>query len=174
VIRWRIRSEEPGDEAAIRAVHDEAFGGPAEGLIVDAVRAGDRYVPTLSLVAEDPFGRLLGHVLYSVAELTSSVGTVHRVLALGPVAVVPDRQRSGIGGALVHAGLGRALEGGWPLVVVLGHETYYPRFGFRAARTLGLEPPEPWPDAVWMALRLPGWLPEMAGRISYPPAFGVG
>ena len=54
-------------------------------------------------------------------------------LGLAPVAVAPDRQGLGIGGALIRAGLERATDAGWRFVVLLGHDHYYPRFGFAPA-----------------------------------------
>ena len=60
-----------------------------------------------------------------------------------------------------------------PLVALLGHATYYPRFGFEPARAIGIEPPRPWPDESWLALRLPGWTPELRGTVRYPPAFPI-
>jgi putative acetyltransferase len=78
-----------------------------------------------------------------------------RIVALGPVAVTPEWQKRGIGGELVRAVLAQAQREGAAAVVLLGHPAYYPRFGFRAAREQGLLPPAPWPDAAWMACRLP-------------------
>lgn len=59
-------------------------------------------------------------------------------LGLAPVAVAPDQQRAGLGGMLINESLARATQAGWRFVVLLGHDTYYPRFGFRPAAPLGL------------------------------------
>jgi putative acetyltransferase len=150
-----------------------AFGQPDEGRIVDAVRGTDHWIAALSLVAEAPGGGIVGHSLTSLADLVADGGRRRRVLALGPVGVLPDRQRLGIGTALVAAGIDEARRAGWPLIVVLGHASYYSRFGFEPARPFGVEPPRDWPDAHWMALRLSGWTPEHRGVVRYPPAFGI-
>lgn len=93
-------------------------------------------------------------------------------LALAPMAVRPEFQRRGIGSALVRAGLDSARSLGHRVVIVLGHPRYYPRFGFRPARPLGIDPPFPCRDEVFMALELvPGALVGVRGTVRYPPAF---
>ena len=57
--------------------------------------------------------------------------------------------------------------------MLLGHATYYPRFGFESARGIGIEPPGPWSDEHWMALRLPGWTAGQKGTMRYPAAFDI-
>jgi putative acetyltransferase len=164
-----VRPEAERDFDAIDAVVAAAFGRDAEARLVRAIRASPEYVPDLALVAEED-GRVVGHVMLSYARLRGDRD--HRVLALAPVSVAPERQRSGIGIALVRAALERADSRGDGLVVVLGHAEYYPKFGFQSARRLGVEPPsEDIPDDVFMALRLSGYDPSMRGRIEYPPAF---
>lgn len=93
---------------------------------------------------------------------------------IGPVAVAPAIQRRGFGAELVRAAIARATELGLPLICVLGHADYYPRFGFQPARRLGIDPPQPWPDEVWMALRLPAWTSDMSGAAHFAPAFDAG
>jgi putative acetyltransferase len=165
-----IRPEAPGDEAAIRAVHGAAFGGPTEGRIVDELRASDAWVPAYSLVAEDD-GTIVGHVVMARAVVERLDAPPARVLVLGPIGVLPERQREGIGAALMRRAIGAAVARAEALIVLLGHATYYPRFGFEPARRLGLEPPAPWPDLAWMALRLPPWTPELRGAVRLPPAY---
>jgi putative acetyltransferase len=95
------------------------------------------------------------------------------LLALAPVAVRPGWQRQGIGGQLIRTGLESAAALVFRAVVLIGHPTYYPRFGFTPARSFGLECPFPVPDEVFMALPLrPGGLDGVRGTIVYPPAFG--
>jgi putative acetyltransferase len=95
-----------------------------------------------------------------------------RVLELGPMSVEPERQRRGIGSALVREALRRAEDRSEPLVLVLGHPTYYPRFGFSPASELGIAPPDPSiPDEVFMAIALRAYDPALRGRVAFPPAF---
>lgn len=169
-----IRREEPADVPEIRALVDAAFApSTIEGRIVDALRAGDRWIPDLALVAVDRSGAILGHVVTSLGDLTAPDGSVGPILGLGPLAVAPSAQRRGIGGALLRATIDVASRQGWPVIVLLGHDTYYPRFGFESARALGIQPPAPWADAHWMALRLPAWTPEVRGTMRYAPAFDI-
>jgi predicted N-acetyltransferase YhbS len=167
-----IRPERPGDEGAIRALIDAAFAPKThEARIVDALRGGDRWIAELALVAVDDAGRIVGHCVTSRGYLTAPDGTEGPILALGPIAVVPDRQGEGIGGALITATAARATAAGWPVIVLLGHSDYYPRYGFERASPLGLEAPGDVPDPAWMALRLPAWTPKVRGRMRFPAAF---
>ena len=173
----RLRTEATGDEGPIRALTDAAFApSTEEGRIVDALR-GDptAWIPELSIVAVDETlgGVIIGHVVTSAGTLHGEDGAVQPILGLGPISVAPDRQGQGIGAALIRETVARATAAGWPVIVLLGHATYYPRFGFESGRGLGIEPQQPWGDAHWMALRLPGWSADMRGTMRYPGAFGI-
>lgn len=161
-----VRSELPGDRDAIRRVNELAFEGPAEADIVDALRDSEAWLPNLSLVAEDGT-EIVGHALFSLVRLDSGP----ELLSLGPMAVLPKRQRGGVGTALVRRGLRRGRGTEYPLVVVLGHPEYYPRFGFRPARPYGIETPYDAPDEAWMALPLPAYDDRVRGTVLYPPAW---
>lgn len=136
--------------------------------MIEAIRASDRFVPELSLVAEAE-GEIIGHVLLSYVDLAGE-----RVLELGPISVVPHLQRQKIGSLLVREGVRRAELRGETLVLALGHPEYYPRFGFVRASTLGIEPPEDHiPDGAWMALPLTAYDASLKGRVTFPPAFSA-
>lgn len=165
-----LRPERPGDEAAIRAVHVAAFPTPAEADLVELIRASDRFAPELSIVAEDADGRVVGHVLLSYVGLN---GSDEPVLALAPMAVLPEVQRRGIGSDLVRAALDAAEVREEPLVVVLGHPWFYPRFGFRPASRYGIVPSRPWPQAAFMVKPLTRFRSGLRGRVVYPPAFNA-
>ena len=166
-----VRTERAGEGDAIRAVNDAAFGGPVEGRIVDDLRGTDRWIDGGSLLAQDAAGRIVGHLLLSEGDLQTDVGAPRRIWMVGPVAVLPEVQRLGVGTALMRAAIELATSHGQPVLCLLGHASYYPRFGFEPARAIGIEPPRPWPDANWMALRLPAWTPELHGVARFPPAF---
>jgi putative acetyltransferase len=164
-----IRPESPADYDAVAEVTAAAFGKQDEARLVEAIRASPEYVPELTLVAEDD-GRIVGHVMFSYSALD---GSDTPLLQLSPLSVVPERQGQGIGAALTRESLRLADERGEPLVLVLGHPTYYPRFGFRPASTLGLEAPNPeWPDEAFMAVPLTAYDPALRGRVTFAPAFG--
>ena len=164
---WVIRPETSADRDAIRRVNELAFPGREEADLVDALRGSEAWLPEFSLVAEDD-GGIVGHALFSVVALDSGP----ELLSLGPMAVLPDRQRAGIGTKLVRRGLELAKGTDYPLVVVLGHPGFYPRFGFLAARPQGIETPYEAPDEAWMVLPLPSYERQVRGTVRYPPAWG--
>ena len=95
-------------------------------------------------------------------------------MGLAPMAVLPGRQRQGIGSELVRAGLDECRRLGFGAIVVLGHAEYYPRFGFVPASKFGLKSEYDVPDDVFMALELiPGALRGRAGTIRYHPTFAA-
>ena len=163
-----IRPERPGDGAAIRRVHAGAFPGPGEADLVDALRAAGDLVGDLCLVAERD-GEVVGHVAISRAELDSGVA----VLALAPVGVLPAQQRAGIGSVLMRAVVERAAATDFPLIVLLGHADYYPRFGFEPADPLGVHAPFDVPPENWMAYRLPAHTPRAPATVRYADAFAA-
>lgn len=166
-----VRPERPGEAAAIRAVNDAAFGDLETSAIVDGIRGTDRWIDGGSLVAVEENGRLVGHLLLSEGDLDDADAGVRRIWMVGPVAVVPDRQRQGIGSALMRAAITLATARDQPVLCLLGHAEYYPRFGFEPARPIGIEAPRPWRDSNWMALRLPAWDSSVRGMARFPPAF---
>lgn len=169
-----IRLEAPIDIAAIHEVNTQAFGRPAEADLVDALRGSDAWIPALSLVAirEEAGGEVVvGHALFCRIEIDTPEGAVE-ALSLGPVAVRPERQRAGVGGLLIRAGLEHAEELGFRAVIVLGHPEYYPRFGFLPASRFGITTTYEVPEEAFMALPLrPDGLVNIHGRVRYPPAF---
>lgn len=153
----------------MRRVNELAFPPPpVEARLVELLRDEGAHVPDLCLVAEDD-GAVVGHLMVSRATL----GSGHVVLALAPMAVMPERQNAGIGSALVEEALRRARATEHGLVVVLGHAAYYPRFGFEPAGALGIEAPFDVPAEAWMALRLPAYRPDMCGLVTYADAFAA-
>jgi putative acetyltransferase len=156
----RIQEEQPADRDSIRAVVSAAFGRTGEAELVDALREdGDSVI---SLVASDA-GGLIGHVMFS------RMAAKFRALALGPVAVLPERQGAGTGSRLIRAGLDRARREGWQGVFVLGEPAYYARFGFDPALARSFS--SRYAGPYLMALALNGPLPALSGPIEYAPAF---
>lgn len=141
-----IREERPEDIVAIGDLNDRAFGQEREGHLVDALRSHGGI--SLSLVATLN-GRVVGHVLYSPATIGAVAG-----VALGPMGVLPEHQRQGIGSKLIESGKRIVRGSGCPFIIVLGHANYYPRFGFRPASTHGVMCDWDVPDDVFMLLVL--------------------
>jgi putative acetyltransferase len=163
-----VRAEVPGDIPTIRRINESAFERPNEGDLVDALRrAAGTY---LSLVAEQN-GKVVGHILFTEVRVESDAGSWNAV-GLAPMAVVPEYQRQAIGSLLVRSGLDACARQGHTLVVVLGHPTYYPRFGFVPAAPKGLRCEYTVPDEVFMVAELvPGALNGRGGLVRYRPEF---
>lgn len=158
-----IRDVMPADINAIRAVETAAFGRPGEATLVDRLRIdGDTLVELVAIEGE----AVIGHVLFSRLGIGLSQGA-----ALAPMAVMPNRQRSGVGSALVRAGISRCREMHLPAVLVLGHAGYYPRFGFSDALASALDAPFAGPSFMGLEL-VPGAL-AAGGHVRYAPAFGL-
>jgi putative acetyltransferase len=161
-----IRKERGEDGGAIRAVHAAAFApSEIEAALVDDLRAAGDLVPELCFVAVDE-GALIGHVAISRATVDGAPA-----LGLGPIGVLPERQRSGVGDGLMRAALAAAAGTDWPLIALLGHAEYYPRFGFEPAAPLGVLPPFPVESQYWMAFRLPAYHAGVRGTFRYADAF---
>lgn len=162
-----VRNERESDFTAVDEVNRRAFGSGTEAELVAALRTEP--VPLISLVAEQA-GRVVGHILFSPVTLARNPEL--KIMGLAPMAVHPDRQRQGVGIALVNSGLEACRQGGSDAVVVLGHPGYYPRFGFRPASAFGITSEYDVPDDVFMALELlPGAFSGAYGAIRYHEAF---
>lgn len=163
-----IRTEEERDCDAVNAVNAAAFETPLEAKLVNTLRQQGQ--PLISLVAEDA-EIVVGHILFSSVSLTGQSDA--KIMGLGPMAVVPNHQRKGIGSALVRARLDRCNQLGFGAVVVLGHPEYYPHFGFLPSSRFGIGCEYDVPEGVFMVAELrPGYLHGKAGTIKYHPAFG--
>ncbi len=144
-----IRAVTPGDHDAVSTLITAAFGQDAEARLVRDLRSCGALV--LERLAEERDGRIVGHVAFS--RVTGN-GQAHRlaISCMAPVSVSPDRQRSGIGSALIRAGIGALRDAGEDLVLVLGPPDYYPRFGFDAE--LAKKVAAPYAGAAFQALAL--------------------
>lgn len=162
-----IRTETEQDVSIITGIHDLAFEGESEGILVEKLRRKTEFVPELSIVAEVD-GKVVGHILYYPIAIDSKEET-YQSLALGPMGVLPDYQNAGVGIRLVKEGLGKAESLGYKSVIVLGHAGYYPRFGFRPASTWRIKPPFDAPDEAFMAIELVEGEPmNKQGVVKYP------
>jgi putative acetyltransferase len=165
-----VRPECAEDHQAVLVVHQEAFARPNEARLVQALRHSPAFIPELSLVALDGL-RVVGHILFTGIVVKSPTDS-HQALALAPMAVLPAFQRTGIGTRLVQQGLEDARALAHRVVIVLGHPTYYPRFGFLPAEPLGIRSPFPVSSEAFMVLGLqPNALQGLQGEVEYPPEF---
>jgi putative acetyltransferase len=165
---WNIRPERPEDATAIGALVTAAFrsapvSGSNEAAIVERLRADGGLA--ISLVAENLDLAIVGHAAFSPIAISDGTAGWY---ALGPVSVIPLRQRVGIGAALTEAGLARLRELGGSGCVVLGDPAYYGRFGFTHDPALAC----PGPHSEYLQrLVLAGEPPR--GMVRFAPAFGA-
>ncbi len=167
-----IRKEQSNDYQIIDELIKEAFATAEyidgnEQNLVAALRKGSSFIPELSLVAEID-GTIAGHILFTKAK----VG-VNEVLALAPLSVKPDYQNQGVGTALVNKGHEIARKLGYSYVIVLGHETYYSRFGYQPAEQMGVLVPDGIPSKNFMAIKLQRNAESLHGTMLYAEEFGM-
>jgi putative acetyltransferase len=168
VINTLIRQERAQDIPGICQVNEQAFGRPDEADIVDSLR--QRAAIFLSLVALQG-EQVVGHILFSPVTVKSDQSSFDAI-ALGPMAVLPSHQRSGIGSQLVRAGLEECRKMGQSIVIVLGHPEFYPRFGFKPALPFGIRWEQDLPAEVFMVAELEqGALNGRGGVVIYQPEF---
>jgi len=164
-----IRIEKPGDEEQIRIVNQRAFGQNEEADIVDKLH---QTCPSrISLVALSE-NKSVGHILFTPVTIMGEEKIVEGI-GLGPMAVLPEFQRQGIGSQLVKAGLEVIEKAQSPFVIVLGHPTYYPRFGFVPASRYRIKSEyENVPDEAFMIIVFDqAALQGISGVAKYRPEF---
>lgn len=168
-----IRQENESDYDKVFSLVQAAFATTEhsdgdEQNLVTRLRKSEAFVPELSLVAEVN-DEIVGHILFTKIRIGES-----DILALGlaPLAVLPELQKHGIGGKLIEAGHKIAKELGYVYSIVLGHEEYYPRFGYKPASVYGIKPPFPVNDENFMAIKLvEDEKATISGTVSYAKEF---
>ena len=139
----KIRTEQSKDYLKIAQVNKLAFGQENEATLIEKIRNSDRFIPELSLVAEFDH-KIVGHIMFSYIDLVRE--ETIKVLALAPVAILPEYQNRGIGSLLIKTGLEIAKTIYAPMVIVLGEPKFYARFGFEPAIDYGIQSPFDVPD----------------------------
>lgn len=169
-----IRQETTADIPSVQSLLVEAFGEDKEARLVEALRKNpDVFVPELSLVATAG-AAVVGHILFTRVRIVDQADHAVVSLALAPMAVSPAFQKKGIGRQLIGHGLTVARDLGFQSVIVLGHEYYYPRFGFVPTSRWQIHPPFQVPANVYMGLELvEGGLQHVSGIVRYPAEFEV-
>jgi putative acetyltransferase len=147
----KIRVEKKSDFNAIKYVNDKAFNQPQEGNVIEKIRNTDSRI--LSLVAELD-NKIIGHIFFSPVEIEGHP-EIKNGMGLAPLAVLPEYQKQGIGKMLIKEGISKLKKQSVPFIIVLGHEHYYPKFGFETAAKYGLK--SQWigvPDEAFMVMIL--------------------
>lgn len=165
-----IRNRKTTDDHEIYMLVKEAFASMPQASgdeqnLVGRLRKSAGYVPELELVAEQD-GRIVGHIM-----LTKLLIGDTEQLMLAPLAVAPDRQKTGIGGALIQKAHETARKSGYSLILLVGHPTYYPRFGYRPASEFGLTCAPEIPPECFMAVDLTGKGTNFDAFVAFPSVF---
>lgn len=164
--KMRIRNEDPADWQEVENLTREAFWnvyrpGCLEHFVLNRYRSNPDFIPELDFVMEAG-GRIIGHVMYSKAELTSAEGDVLPAWTLGPICIHPDWKRKGYGLALLEYSLEKARETGVRILCFEGNIDFYKNAGFVLASSLGIHyhgEPEDDPVPYFLARELdPGYL----------------
>ena len=162
-----IRSEALADQLAIDRLLKNVFPTEAEAALVRALRENGHN--TLSLVACNDDGEVVGHLMFSPVQ----VGEIDTgVQGLAPLCVHPDYRQQGIAAQLVREGFDTLNEFGYPACVVLGDPAYYSRFGFKPAADFGLRCKWDVPAEAFMAFEFAqGAFEQASGEVAYCPEF---
>ncbi len=171
-----LRQETSLDHEAVsvviqKAFENEEFSDQKEHFLVERLRKSKSFIPELSIVAELN-NKVVGHILLTKIKIVWSAGV--RALALAPVSVLPEFQRKGIGSQLIEATHRKAQELGYTSIVLMGHENYYPRFGYVRADEYGIELPFDVPKENCMLIELvEEGLKGVSGIVEYPEELGI-
>jgi predicted N-acetyltransferase YhbS len=167
-----LRQETQDDFKEVFEVNHTAFGQDNEAKLVDALRKNKTvFVPELSIVATFD-NKIVGHILFTKINIKDDKENLKESVGLAPMAVRPELQKSGIGGQLIRKGFEVAKELGFKSVIVLGHEHYYPKFGFEPAEKWNIKAPFDVPSNVFMAIELAtDGLKNISGTVVYPNEF---
>ena len=134
-----LRLERPSDYRAVEKLTYEAFKNAKhsdgdEALLVHKLRGAPSFVSELDFVAIVKDGeKVVGNIVYARSKVVEPDDREWETLTFGPVSILPEYQRQGIGSALIRHTLQLAREMSFRAVIIFGHKNYYPRFGFKEA-----------------------------------------
>lgn len=176
----KIRPETSKDQRAVEILTREAFWGcmdhptcDGEHLLVHKLRTLPCFVPELDLVAEAE-GKIVGHIIYSLAKIVTPENTEIEVLNFGPLSVLPVYKKMGVGSALMRYSITEAARLGYRAILFYGHPDYYPRFGFRRASRYGITSEDGRTRDALMAMELyDGALDGITGRFLEDSVYAV-
>jgi putative acetyltransferase len=164
-----IRAENADDISALSAVHDLAFGAKGEGRLVNQLRENQALFCSLIAALNE---RVIGHI--ALSPMTHSTNPALKIWGLGPMAVIPEFQNRGVGSKLVYEAIEFAKSEQLSALIVLGHPTFYPRFGFEPTVKYQVTGDYKVPDDVFMILILDQNLTaQLAGHVKYHEAFAA-
>lgn len=171
----KLRQETIADWKAVESVIEAAFekeiySDQQEHFLVERLRQSAAFIPELSIVAVIE-NKIVGHILLTKIEIKNETKSFPS-LALAPVAVHPKLQHKGIGGQLIRMAHQQAKSLGHTSIILLGHEDYYPKFGYERTSKYGIQLPFEAPEANCMVIELvENALQGVSGTVVYSKAF---
>lgn len=170
-----LRQENKNDFESVfqlieKAFEKEEYSDHKEQFLVERLRDSDAFIPELSIVAELDH-KIVGHILFTKLKIKNDLNSFES-LALAPVSVLPEFQGKGIGSKLILYGHEIAKRLGYKSVILLGHQDYYPRFGYELCEKYNIKMPfdVPAENCMVIALTKDG-LKDVNGEVVYPKAF---
>lgn len=171
----KLRQETEQDHKSVfqviqKAFENEEYSDHKEQFLVERLRKSNAFIPELSIVAEVD-NKIVGHILLTKLEIENDINT-YESLALAPVSVLPEFQGKGVGSKLILHSHEVAKELGYKSIILLGHEKYYPRFGYELTNKYGIEMPFDVPaENCMVAVLAKNGLSGVRGKVIYPDAF---
>ncbi|OYT16305.1 MAG: GNAT family N-acetyltransferase [Bacteroidetes bacterium 4572_77] len=166
----QIKREKKKDFEEVDMLLKVAFERNSIAHLVQKLRESDAFIPELARVARIN-NQIIGVIHYSHIQIIKGKKIAHAI-SMAPLAVLPAYQNLGIGAELIRNSFAKAREKGFDSVIVMGHEEYYPRFGFKLASEYNITCPYDVPNENFMALELfPNVLNKVSGRVKYDPLF---
>ena len=171
-----IRNERLEDHFTVENLTREAFWnlhvpGCDEHFLVRKLRDSEDFLPELNFVAEAD-GRIVGNIMFSRSRVVGRDNQSFETVTFGPVSVLPEYQRQGVGRALIERGLESAWASGHRAAIIFGSPAYYARFGFRSGKEYDIRTSDGKYAAALQALELfPGALKGVCGRFLESEAF---
>lgn len=171
----KLRQETEQDHKSVfqviqKAFENEEYSDHKEQFLVERLRKSNAFIPELSIVAEVD-NKIVGHILLTKLEIENDINT-YESLALAPVSVLPEFQGKGVGSKLILHSHEVAKQLGYKSIILLGHEKYYPRFGYELTNKYGIEMPFDVPaENCMVAVLAKNGLSGVRGKVIYPDAF---
>ena len=138
-----IRNENANDYSIDEELTREAFWnihtlGCDEHFILHNLRNSKDFIPELTFVAQNA-KKIVGHIAYSRGVVRDETGAENEVISFGPLSVLPNYQKQGVGSTLIRHTTNLARDIGYPAICIYGDPRYYSRFGFRCAEKYGIK-----------------------------------
>ena len=176
-----IRIEQPADYREVENLTREAFWnvyapGCVEHYVLNQYRSNPDFIPELDFVMEKD-GRIIGHVMFSKAEITKEDGSALQAWTFGPISIHPDYKRKGYGLKLLNYALEKAREMGVGIICMEGNIEFYKHVGFVVASSLGIhyhaEPKDAEVPYFLAQELIPGYLNGIEGTYHTPKGYYV-